>query len=113
MIHTQSEDEPPLNPAQARIVARVRWLMMLSALATVVGIGVVLTVVGYRVFKHDGTNGRPEVTAHLPKGARILQTAVSAGRVAVTLDVGGAIEVQIFDLKTLQPTGRLKFETER
>jgi hypothetical protein len=113
MIHTQSEDEPPLDPAQAKIVARVRWLMLLSGAATIVGIAVVLTVVGYRVFKIDGTATRPEVTARLPKGARILQTAVSAGRVAVTLDVGGAIEVQIFDLKTLQPTGRLKFEAER
>jgi hypothetical protein len=112
MTDPQSSDEPPLDPAQARIVAKVRWLMIISGFATVVGIAVVIGVVGYRVFKTEGSATRPEVTARLPKGARILQTAVSAGRVAVTIDNGGTIEVHIFDLKTLQPTGRLKFATE-
>jgi hypothetical protein len=111
MIDPHSDDEPPLEPAQARIVAKVRWLMMISGFATVVGIAVVIGVVGYRVFKTDSA-ARPEVTARLPKGAKILQTAVSAGRVAVTIEVGGTTEVHIFDLKTLQPTGRLKFATE-
>jgi hypothetical protein len=112
MTDPQSGDEPPLDPAQARIVAKVRWLMIISGFATVVGIAVVIGVVGYRVFKTEGSAARPEVTARLPKGAHILQTAVSAGRVAVTIDNGGTIEVHIFDLKTLQPTGRLKFATE-
>jgi hypothetical protein len=108
IIDHEPEDEPPLSPSQEKIVARVRWLMMISGVATVIGIAAVIGVIGYRVFKSEGS-APPEVTAHLPKGARIMQTAVSGGRVAVTVDVGGATEMFIFDLKTLQPTGRLKF----
>jgi len=112
MSDAQPEDAP-LDPAQASIVARVRWLMIISGVATVVGIAVVVGIIGYRLFHNGGSLTRPEVTAHLPKGAKILQTAVTGGRVVVTLDVGGAIEVQIFDLKTLQSIGRLKFDVER
>jgi hypothetical protein len=110
MRDTTTEDAP-LDPAQASIVARVRWLMVISGVATVVGIAVVIGVVGYRLFHVGGSPSHPEVTAHLPKGAKILQTAVTGGRVVVTLDVNGAMEVQIFDLKTLQSIGRLKFDT--
>ena len=39
-------------------------------------------------------------------------TAVAEDRIAVTIDVGGAIEIRTFDLKTLRPTGRLRFATE-
>src|SRR6202047_3828653 len=49
-------DDEPLTPAQTRIVARVRWLMLISGIATVLGIAVVVTVIGYRVFR---TEGRP------------------------------------------------------
>jgi hypothetical protein len=111
MIDPQS-DEVPLTPDQARIVARARWLMMMSGIATVLGIAVVIGVIGYRVFNTDGSAKRSEVTVQLPKGARVLQTAVSAGRVAVTVDNGGTTEIHLFDLKTLQPTGRLVFGHE-
>jgi hypothetical protein len=30
----------------------------------------------------------------------------------VTIDVGGAIEIRTFDLRTFKPTGRLRFATE-
>jgi hypothetical protein len=29
----------------------------------------------------------------------------------VTVDVGGAIEIRTFDLRTLKPAGRLRFST--
>ncbi|HEY7663928.1 MAG TPA: hypothetical protein VH934_12495 [Xanthobacteraceae bacterium] len=70
-------------------------------------------VIGYRVFKAEGsTSTRVEVTALLPKGAHILATAVAEDRIVVTVDVGGAVEIRTFDLKTLKPTGRLRFATE-
>jgi hypothetical protein len=112
MIDPQSDEEQPLTAAQASLMARVRWLMMMSGVATVIGIGLVIGVIGYRVFKTNGSTRPPEVIAQLPKGARILQTAVSAGRIAVTIDNGGTTEIHIFDLKTLQPTGRLIFGPE-
>jgi hypothetical protein len=97
--------------ANARFIAKVRWLMLLSGFATALGIAVVLGVIGYRVLRSDGS-APPDVTALLPKGARVVSTIVAGDRIAVTVDVGGGIEVRTFDLKTLRPAGRLKFATE-
>lgn len=106
------DDDKPLSPEQQRIVDRVRWLMLISGLATVLGIAVVIGLIGYRFYSSGGSVAPGEVTALLPKGARIVSTAVADGRIAVTLEQGGVIELRTFDLKTLKPTGRLRFATE-
>jgi len=111
MSNPNSDDEPPLDPAQAKIVAKVRWLMLISGFATVLGIAVVIGVIGYRFFRTDGSTSS-EMTALLPKGARVVSTAVAENRIVVTLDVGGLLEIRTFDLKTLKPAGRLRFATE-
>jgi uncharacterized protein DUF6476 len=111
MSNPSADDEAPLDPAAARIVAKVRWLMLISAATTLVAIAAVIGVIGYRVFKAEGSVPA-EVTALLPKGARVIATAVAEDRIAVTVDVGGAIEIRTFDAKTLKPAGRLKFATE-
>ena len=105
-------DEKPLDPEQQKIVAKARWLMLLSGIATVLGIAVVVVVIGYRVFRSDGSAAPAEVTAMLPKGAKVIATAVADDRIAVTVEAGGTIEVRTFDLHTLKPTGRLRFATE-
>jgi hypothetical protein len=105
-------DEKPLDPAQAKIVAKVRWLMLISGLTTFVGIAAIVGVIGYRVYRGDGSANQGDVVAALPKGARIVATSVGAERIAVTVELGGATEVHIFDLKTLKPTGRLRFVNE-
>jgi hypothetical protein len=105
-------DEKPLDPEQQKIVARVRWLMLISGLATVLGIAVVIGVIGYRFFRADGSAAPAELTAMLPKGAKVIATAVSGDRIAVTVEAGGAVEVRTFDLHTLKPAGRLRFATE-
>ena len=112
MTSPDPDDEKPLDPEQQKIVAKVRWLMLISGFATVLGIAVVIGVIGYRVYRSEGSVAPAEVTALLPKGAKIVSTAVADGRIAVTVEVGGSIEVRTFDLKTLKPTGRLRFATE-
>jgi hypothetical protein len=112
MSNPLSDDEPPLDPAAARMIARVRWLMLISGITTMVAIAAVIGVIGYRVFKSDGSAAAVDVTALLPKGARVVATAVSEDRIAVTVDVGGGIEIRTFDIKSLKPTGRLRFATE-
>jgi hypothetical protein len=104
------EDEP-LSPEQTRIVARVRWLMLISGIATVLGIAVVVTVIGYRFF---GGEGRPaaDMLTMLPKGARVISTAAAGDRIVVTIDLNGTIEIRTFDARTLAPAGRLRFATE-
>jgi hypothetical protein len=111
MSKLSADDAAPLDPAAARIVAKVRWLMLISAATTLVAIAAVIGVIGYRVFKAEGS-APADVTALLPKGARVISAAVAEDRIAVTLDVGGAIEIRTFDAKTLKPTGRLRFATE-
>ncbi len=99
----------------APALARVRLLMLISAVTTAIAIAAVLGVIGYRVFASSGsgaatiTNG----TVFLPQGAHVVSTTIGDGRIVVTLDINGTNEVRIFDLKTLQQTGTLHFATER
>jgi len=112
MSDPQTDDEKPLDPAAARIVRRVRWMMAISALTTLFAVVAVLSVVSYRLLRSEGSVSAADVTAMLPKGARIVSTAVADDRIAVTIDVNGAIEVRTFDLRSLKPVGRLRFATE-
>jgi hypothetical protein len=112
MSDPQTDDEKPLDPAAARIVSRVRWMMAISAFTTFAAVIAVLAVVSYRLLRSDGSAAATDVTALLPKGARIVSTAVADDRIAVTVEVNGGIEIRTFDLRSLRQTGRLRFATE-
>jgi hypothetical protein len=112
MNNPDTDEDEPLSPAQAQIVARVRWLMLISGIATMLGIAVVVAVIGYRVFRTEGRPGPVEATAQLPKGARVVSTSTAGDRIVVTIDIGGALEVHTFDARTLSPEGRLRFVAE-
>jgi hypothetical protein len=105
-----------LDPQAAQFVSRVRRMMLISGLTTLVAIAAVLGAIGYRVYRSGESQGSvgaaAEITALLPKGARIVATAVADERIVVTVDVGGATELHVFDAKTLRRVGRLKFATE-
>jgi hypothetical protein len=111
MVHPMSDDEKPLDPETARVVAKVRRLMMIASATTFIAVAVVLGVIGYRVFSAEG---RPppfaDVTAELPVGAKVLSTAVGADHIVVTVEVGGVVELHTFDPDTLKPLGRLRLE---
>jgi hypothetical protein len=109
-MNMSSDDEKPLDPAAARVVTRVRLMMIVSGFTTMVAIAAVIGAIGYRVFRAEGSAG--DVIATLPKGARVVSTAVADGRIAVTIEIAGAVEVRLFDLKSLKPAGRLRFATE-
>jgi hypothetical protein len=107
-----TDDEKPLDPAAASIVAKVRWLMIISGVTTLVAIVAVTGVIGYRVFRNEGSLARTDVTAMLPKGARVVAISAAGERVVVTIEIAGALEARTYDLKTLAPTGSLRFATE-
>ena len=107
-----TDDEKPLDPAAAGIVAKVRWLMIISGVTTLVAITAVVGVIGYRVFRTEGSAARADVTALLPRGARVIAISAAEDRIVVTIELGGALEARTFDLKTLAPAGRLRFATE-
>ena len=105
---------PEPSPEQAALFARVRRMMLIASLTTAGAIGAGLVAIGYRLFKADGsvTTAGADITATLPKGAKIVSTAVAGERLVVTLDVGGATQVRTFDAKTLKPAGTLRFVSE-
>ena len=116
MSQVKTEDDQPLDAVQARLLARVRRLMLVSGLATMIGIAVVIGLIGLRLFRSDAgavSDGSiKDISASLPKGAHIVGTAASGDTVVVTLDIGGVTEIRTFDAKTLRPLGRLRFSTE-
>lgn len=87
---------------------------MISGLTTMVAIAAVIGVIGYRVFRADGSaaTAATDVTALVPRGARVAATAVAGDRIVVTLDVAGTTEIRTYDLKSLRQTGRLRFAAE-
>src|SRR3954469_1886304 len=103
------------------VIAKVRRLMLISMAVTVIAVGAVFGLIGYRVFKGEGTTAKtadklPEasaiptdVTLALPRGARVIQSAVAGDRLVMTFEIDGKTEVRTFDVKTLQPAGRLNF----
>ncbi|MDI1265376.1 MAG: hypothetical protein PS018_19185 [bacterium] len=105
---------PEPTPEQAALFARVRRMMLIAGLTSALAVTAVLTAVGYRLYRSEGSpvSAAAEVTAPLPKGARIVSTAVAGERLLITLDISGVTEIRSFDAKTLKPAGRLKFVSE-
>lgn len=87
--------------------------MLISGMTTLIAIAAVLGVIGYRVFKAEGSGPPPaEITALLPKGARVVAISAAGDRIIVTVDVAGALEAHTFDARSLKPAGRLRFAIE-
>jgi hypothetical protein len=105
-------DAPEPTPEQAALFARVRRLMLIAGLTTALAVAAVLIAIGYRLFRTEGSAVASDITATLPKSARIVSTGVAGDRLVVTLDIGGSMEIRTFDARTLKPTGRLRFASE-
>ena len=103
---------PEPTPEQAALFARVRRMMLIAGLTTALAVSAVLIAIGYRLFRTEGSAVATDIAATLPKGARVVSTAVTRDRLVVTLEVGGATEIRTFDAHTLKAAGRLKFVGE-
>lgn len=104
-------DEKPLDPEQQRFIAKIRRLMMIASITTFVALAVVLAVIGYRVFHWGGSASGPAasgppVPVSLAPGAKVVSTAIGEGRLVLTVETAGGIELLSFDLQTLKPLGR-------
>jgi hypothetical protein len=105
---------PEPTPEQAALMARVRRMMLIAGLTSALAVAVVLIAVGYRLYRGEGSPAAAsaDIIATLPKGARIVSTAVAGDRLVLTLDIGGVTEIRTFDARTLKPAGKLKFVSE-
>jgi hypothetical protein len=109
MVQGMSGDsEKLLDPEAARVVAKVRRLMMIATMTTFIAVAAVIAVIGYRVFKGE-ERAPPAMTnfAGIPAGAKVLSTAIGDGRLVLTVELNGGIELLSFDLNTLRPVGRV------
>jgi hypothetical protein len=114
-------DAPAHDAAASAVIAKVRRLMLISMAVTVIAVGSVFGFIGYRIFKGEGSTEKRadklpptspipnDVTLSLPRGAKVIQSAVTNDRLVMTLEIDGKVEVRTFDAKTLQPAGRLNF----
>jgi hypothetical protein len=102
---------PSPDPNAAGVIAKVRRLMLISTVLTALAVAAVLGIIGYRLFHSEGSQAPTQATLTLPPGAKIVQTAIADDRIVLTLQVGGALEIRTYDLKTLKPLGRLNFST--
>ena len=103
------DDELPLDPEGARIVANVRRLMIIASLTTFIAVAAVIGVIGYRVFSGEGrVQLAPDANAPWPNGARIVSSAMNDDRLALTIETPDGLEVRFFELKTFKPLGRLR-----
>jgi hypothetical protein len=105
---------PEPTQEQAALIARVRRMMLIAGLTSALAVAVVLIAVGYRLYRGEGSPAAAatDIIATLPKGARIVSTAVAGDRLVLTLDIGGVTEIRTFDARTLKPAGKLKFVSE-
>ena len=103
---------PEPSPEQAALFARVRRMMLIAGLTTTLAVAAVLIAIGYRLFRTEGSVNTSEITAVLPKDAKIASVSVAGDRGVVTLDIGGSTEIRTFDAHSLKATGRLRFVNE-
>jgi hypothetical protein len=103
----------PLDPQAAAVIAKARRLMLVTLGITFLALAVVLMIVGYRIM-NTGPNipVLTEATLPLPPGAKVLSTAVSDGKIMVTVDINGATEIVSFDQKSLKPVGRIQLKPQ-
>ena len=101
--------EKPLDPEAARVVAKVRRLLMIATMTPFIAVAAVIAVIGYRVFRgEERVQVLQSVSATLPAGTKVLSSAIGEGRVVLTVEVNGAIELLSFELNTLRPLGRVR-----
>jgi hypothetical protein len=113
--HNLSTTGESAESDSTQLVARARVMMVISAITTILAIAAVITVIGYRVFNQGGNSVVAAVgddAIALPKGARVVWTSASAGRLAVLIEMDGASELRTFDIRTLKQVGRVRFVSQ-
>src|SRR5258708_14935387 len=98
-------DFPEQTSEQAAMFQRVRRMMLIASITTAVAISAVLVAVGYRLFTSGGSAQTNDVTAMLPKGAKIYATAVAGDKLVIMLDVGGTTQIPTLEAPTNKPAG--------
>jgi|SRR6185312_14960813 len=110
---TRKKDED-LTPEQARLIARVKKLMAIPLLIMVAGFLTVFGVIAYRLYFKTPDKAKPTIerVLILQRGSKVVSTTVNDGKLVVTVETGGGTtEVLLFDLPSMQASGRFIIKT--
>ena len=96
------------------MVRKLRRMAVFSTVLMIGGFLAVFGVIAYRLSNAPAPQAAPvaAITSALPKGSRVISTAVSDGRIVVTIERDGITEMRVFDLTTLQLRGTLRLEPQ-
>ncbi|HVV42739.1 MAG TPA: DUF6476 family protein [Nitrobacter sp.] len=102
------DEDDDLDPAAARLLIRLRRIMVGSMAVMFLGIVAVLAVVVYRSFLAGAAAPTVTPLPSLPSGSHVVATATDGRSLYVTVETpDGAEAIEIFDVATLKPRGRL------
>ncbi len=87
--------------------------MVFSSLLMAGGILAVFGVIGYRISTGAEKAPLPDNTVNLPKGSRIVSTAFSDGKIAITVETDGVTEIRLYDAGSFAPRGSMKLKIDR
>jgi hypothetical protein len=112
-------DDAPLDPAQLRLQARLRRLILISGLTLGIGIFAVLIAIVYRIAMIPTAAAplAPAATLRaaagvLPAGARLVGTNSDGYRVVLTYEHAAGTTLITIDPRNLAVSGRLDLKPE-
>ncbi len=97
------------------MVRKLKRMAVFSSVLMIGGFLAVFGVIAYRLSNQapvPQAASIPAITNALPKGSKVVSTAVSDGRIVVTVERDGITEMRVFDLSTLQLRGTLRLEPQ-
>ncbi|MEO8669085.1 MAG: fimbrial protein [Bauldia sp.] len=106
-------DEKPLDPAVARVQARLRRLLLIAGLTLGIGILAVFAGIIYRLstFGDKAQSAPPQATlaaeAAIPAGARLVSSNLDGNRIVLTYEHAGGTTLILVDVRSLSIVGRL------
>ena len=110
---TSPDPDDKLDPAQERILRKLRVFAVFSGILMGFGFLAVFGAIGYRVMVGWSSDAAAvDGTIQLPRGSEVRSAVVSGDLIAVTLQRGTVTETRFFDLTTRAPRGILTFASE-
>ncbi|MFK8250390.1 hypothetical protein [Ancylobacter terrae] len=105
--------EEKLNPAQERVLRKLRGFAMFSGLIMALGFLAVFGAIGYKMTA--GSKSAPAMidgTLTLPAGARVISAVPNGDLLAVTIERNGAVETRLFEAAGFKPRGVIRYASE-
>ena len=118
---TADLDETPLDPAQLRLQARLRRLMLISAGTLGLGIFAVLIAIVYKIATIPAATAPAALApgaviraaaSILPAGAHLIGASADGSRIVLTYDTNGGTTLITVDPRSLAVIGRLDLKPE-